>query len=72
MATAAIQLDLAELNEPEAVAGVLKVSKNTVYRLVRTGELFAYKVGSQIRIPAFAVYDYLGAQPAQLPEPAAA
>jgi len=72
MATAAIQLDLAELNEPEAVAGVLKVSKNTVYRLVRNGDLFAYKVGSQIRIPAFAVYEYLGIDAGQLPTPAAA
>jgi excisionase family DNA binding protein len=74
MATVALQLDLAELNEPEAVAAALKVSKGTVYRFIKSGDLFAYKVGSQYRIPGWAVLQYLGietGETGQLPEQAA-
>ncbi|MGI5921197.1 MAG: substrate-binding domain-containing protein [Syntrophomonadaceae bacterium] len=35
---------------PEEVAGILKIAKNTVYELVKRGELPAYKVGRKIRI----------------------
>ena len=71
MATATPRLDLAELYEPEAVAAVLKVSKHTVYRLIHSGELFAHKIGSQFRIPGWAVFEYLGIDAGQL-SPAAA
>lgn len=60
MATAATQLDLGEMYEPEAVAVALKVSKGVVYRLIHRKELFALKIGSQFRIPGYAIRDYLG------------
>jgi excisionase family DNA binding protein len=60
MATATLQLTLGEVYEPDAVADALKVGKGTVYRLIHSKKLFAVKVGSQYRIPAAAVYEYLG------------
>lgn len=42
---------------PEEVAAILKVSKNMVYELIATNELYARKVGRVYRIPAVAV-DY--------------
>jgi excisionase family DNA binding protein len=72
MATATLRLDLAELYEPEAVAAVLKVSKHTVYRLIHSEELFAHKIGSQFRIPGWAVFKYLGIDAGELPTPVAA
>ena len=35
---------------PEEVAGILKIAKNTVYELIKRGELPAYRVGRKIRI----------------------
>ena len=35
---------------PEEVAGILKIAKNTVYELIKRGELSAYRVGRKIRI----------------------
>lgn len=35
---------------PEEVAGILKIAKNTVYELVKRGDLKAYRVGRKIRI----------------------
>lgn len=35
---------------PEEVAAELKIAKNTVYELIKRGELLAYKVGRQVRI----------------------
>jgi putative molybdopterin biosynthesis protein len=35
---------------PEEVAAELKIAKNTVYELIKRGELPAYKVGRQVRI----------------------
>lgn len=35
---------------PEDVAGILKIAKNTVYELVKRGELPAYRVGRKIRV----------------------
>lgn len=37
------------------VAAILRVSKQTVYRLVRTGSLEAVRVGGSFRIPEHAV-----------------
>jgi putative molybdopterin biosynthesis protein len=34
---------------PEEVAGILKIAKNTVYELVKRGELKAYRVGRKLR-----------------------
>lgn len=41
------------------VAGVMRVSKMTVYRMVHSGELPAVRVGRSFRVPEQAVHDYL-------------
>lgn len=49
---------------PEEVADILKVNKNTVYELIKSGEISAKKLGRVYRIPAtslsfvFAGVDY--------------
>jgi excisionase family DNA binding protein len=60
MATVTPQLDLGEVYAPEAVAEAFKVDKRTVYRLIHKGELFAYKIGAQYRIPAAALLECFG------------
>ena len=35
---------------PEEVAGLLKITKNTVYEMIKRGELPAYRVGRKIRV----------------------
>ncbi len=41
------------------VAGLMRVSKMTVYRLVHSGELAAVRVGRSFRVPEHAVNGYL-------------
>ncbi len=41
------------------VAGLLRVSKMTVYRLVHSGELASVRVGRSFRVPERAVDEYL-------------
>ncbi len=41
------------------VAGLMRVSKMTVYRLVHDGRLPAVRVGRSFRVPEQAVHDYL-------------
>ena len=41
------------------VAGMMRVSKMTVYRLVHGGDLTAVRVGRSFRVPEHAVHDYL-------------
>lgn len=41
------------------VAGIMRVSKMTVYRLVHSGELPAVRVGRSFRVPEDAVTEYL-------------
>jgi excisionase family DNA binding protein len=41
------------------VAGRMRVSKMTVYRLVHSGELPAVRVGRSFRVPEDAVNEYL-------------
>jgi len=43
------------------VAGVMRVSKMTVYRMVHSGELPAVRVGRSFRVPAKAVREHLSA-----------
>jgi len=43
----------------DEVATVLKINRQTVYRLVKSGKLPAYKVASVIRIEESTVADYL-------------
>jgi excisionase family DNA binding protein len=41
------------------VAGLMRVSKMTVYRLVHAGDLTAVRVGRSFRVPEHAVHGYL-------------
>jgi excisionase family DNA binding protein len=41
------------------VAGLMRVSRMTVYRLVHAGQLPAIRVGKSFRVPERAVHDYL-------------
>ena len=50
--------DLAFLTVAE-VAGVLRVSKMTVYRMVHSGDMPATRVGRSFRVRAKAVREYL-------------
>jgi putative molybdopterin biosynthesis protein len=43
---------------PQEVADRLKIAKNTVYELIKRGELNAYKVGKKLRIDAKDVDEY--------------
>lgn len=43
------------------VAGLMRVSKMTVYRLVHSGELTAVQIGRSFRVPEQAVHEYLRA-----------
>ena len=47
------------LTLPEA-AIALRLSKGTVKKLIRTGELDSVKIGASRRIPADALEDYVG------------
>lgn len=41
---------------PEQVAGILQLSKNTVYELISRGEIVAKRIGKVYRIPATSVF----------------
>ena len=43
------------------VAGLMRVSKMTVYRLVHSAELPAVQIGRSFRVPEQAVHEYLRA-----------
>ncbi len=43
---------------PQEVAVTLKIAKNTVYELIKRGELSAYRVGKKIRVDLEDVYSY--------------
>ncbi|MFN2518085.1 MAG: helix-turn-helix domain-containing protein [Jatrophihabitantaceae bacterium] len=43
------------------VAGVMRVSKMTVYRMVHSAELPAVRVGRSFRVPEKSVHEYLRA-----------
>lgn len=43
---------LPKVYTPEQVAGMLQLSKNTVYQLINRGEIVAKKIGKVYRIPA--------------------
>jgi excisionase family DNA binding protein len=40
---------------PEQVAGILQLSKNTIYDLISRGEIVAKKIGKVYRIPASSI-----------------
>ena len=43
----------------EEVLAQLRITRKTLLRIIRDGELTAYRVGAQWRIPEKAVTDYL-------------
>jgi len=45
----------AKVYTPEQVAGMLQLSKNTVYELINRGEIVAKKIGKVYRIPASSI-----------------
>lgn len=44
---------------PEEVAETLKITKNTVYELIKRGDLIAYKVGNKVRVDQSDLTDYI-------------
>ena len=49
-----------KLLTPVEVAEMLQVKKNTVYEMIKRGDLKATKMGKQFRITEKDVYEYLG------------
>lgn len=47
---------------PLEVAEILKITKNTVYELIKRGELPAYKVGKKLRIDKEDIENYINSQ----------
>ena len=43
-------MDLQASLTPQEVSELLKITKNTVYELIKRGELPSYKIGKKIRI----------------------
>ena len=54
--------DQNEIFKVMEVARYLKVGKNTIYKLINTGELACVKIGRTIRIPKWCVLEYLQRQ----------
>lgn len=48
-----------DLLTPHETSDLLKVSYNKVLDLIHLGELQAYKIGGQYRIPLHAIHEYL-------------
>lgn len=48
---------------PVEVAEILQVKKNTVYEMIKRGDIKATKMGKQLRIARKDVYEYLGVTP---------
>lgn len=53
--------DYPDVLKPEDVMTILGIGKNTVYRMLKSGELKSIKVGKQYRIPKKYLLQYLGA-----------
>jgi len=43
---------------PEEVASALRIARNTVYELIKRGDLAAYRVGRKIRVDVREVENY--------------
>ena len=55
-------MDLKSSLTPLEVAELLKITKNTVYELIKRGELPSYKIGKKIRIDMNDVEYYINSQ----------
>ncbi len=47
--------NLPKVYTPDQVAGILQLSKNTIYDLIQRGEIVAKKIGKVYRIPASSI-----------------
>lgn len=68
-------MDTPKLLRVSEVAKVFNVSRPTVYRMVKAGQLPAYSIAGSVRVPAEAVQRYLDANqvsPAHAPMPVSA
>ena len=48
-----------EILTVEEVADILYIGKNTVYSLLRSGDLRAFRIGKSWRIPRFCLDEYI-------------
>ena len=48
-----------EILTVEEVADILYVGKNTVYSLLQSGDLRAFRIGKSWRIPRFCIDEYI-------------
>ena len=55
-------MDLKSSLTPLEVSELLKITKNTVYELIKRGELPSYKIGKKIRIDIADVEEYINSQ----------
>ena len=51
-----------ELITIEQVMAILKIGKNTAYRLLEDNEIEAFRIGNKWKIPRSSVYKYIQAQ----------
>ena len=51
-----------ELITIEQVMAILKIGKNTAYRLLENKEIEAFRIGNKWKIPRSSVYKYIHAQ----------
>lgn len=52
----------------EELVEILQVSLTTVGNIINRGDIFSIKVGKSIRVPKWALEDYLAGRPAYKPE----
>jgi excisionase family DNA binding protein len=52
-------LDDAALLTLDETCEALRISRVTLWRLIRTGHVVAFRVGSRVRVPASGVEEYL-------------
>jgi excisionase family DNA binding protein len=51
--------DCPDVLTPDQLARLLKVSKTTIYRFLRNGEIKHFRIGSAIRIPKIHILEFL-------------
>jgi excisionase family DNA binding protein len=56
-------MDQEFVQQRPGLAAALRVSPETIYRLIRSGELDCIRAGTSIRVPESAIRDYLRVSP---------
>ena len=54
-----MQFDTTEIMTVEELMELLHIGKSTVYQLLDSGEIRAFRIGRKWKIPKVAVYDYI-------------